>query len=329
MIVFDLHNDLEPLTEGKFDGTKYLKPLCKHSLYLELLDDHGLKTVKASQRESREDGMLIDLPKIAKDFDLRPNDRITVTGRISSVAPKDDWGMELMRGSSEWWGQLAQQITPVGIYSMSYLLEDIDLEHDMWVCTNHWGEEEPTMDFTIDSILVFRPPVKKEEESRKVLYSLLLDDFIQGHDDNTIIPLAEGNKDDSPEEPLLRKSGNPIVVARKSELGIAIYVEKRKNDWDGMDIRLEPLELKKGNKYYVEVTGKVFGEAGEGAAMTLQGVPTYTWADMLEVGDDSDFVLTHVLTQSNLETWTAWRITTNNAGIKLGFMVDSIEIGTI
>ena len=329
MVMFDLRKDLEPLNEGEFTGTDYLKPLRKEAVYLELLNDNGLKTIKASRRESREDGLIINLPQITKDFDLRPNDRITVTGRISSIAPKDDWGMELMRGSSDWWGQLAQQITPVGIYSMSYLLEDIDLEHEMWVCSNHWGNEEPTMDFTVDSILVFRPPSKIEDDSRKVLYSMMSDKFIQAQAENTIIPLAEGNRDDSPEEPLLRKSGNPVIIARKCELGTAIYVEKRKNDWDGVDIRLDPLGLKKGNKYYVEVTGKVFGESAPGAAMTLQGVPTYTWADMVEVGDDSDFVLTHVLTQSNLEAWTAWRVTTNNAGIKLGFMIDSIEVGTI
>ncbi|MCL1997542.1 MAG: hypothetical protein FWG65_02110 [Turicibacter sp.] len=327
MIVFDLRRALDEVPEGIFHGTDILKSLGEPKLTI--INDRGVKTIRVSNRKTRENGIMISLPEMAKHYNLKANDRITVTGRIGIDAPDSNWGMEIMRGSADWYGQLAQQITPDRLFSMSYILEEGDLGHSLWVCSNHWGDDEPTMDFSVDSILVFRAAKYVEKDIRPILYKLSDDEYIQKFDDGMEIPLEERDSQKQNVGVYLRRSGTPVCFALKTERGNSISIKNRFNDWDGIDILLRPLKLKPGNQYKITIRGKIEGFVPSGATLILQGIPAYAWVDVLGVQSNESFELSCTLSQSNLEAWTACRIATNGIGGSLHIVLESIEIRTI
>jgi len=146
MILFDLRKELKKSTE-------YLIPL--NASTLTLAEEDAVQFIKVSNRHANQDGASLLISPLTATYHLKPGDRLTITGGIAENHPEDNWAIEIRRGTIDW-KQLSQQITPVGFYSMTYLLEDTDLQSTIWIQTNHWGSTEPTMDFFIDSILITR-----------------------------------------------------------------------------------------------------------------------------------------------------------------------------
>jgi hypothetical protein len=106
----------------------------------------------------------------------------------------------------------------------------------------------------------------------------------------------------------------------------AIYVSEREKDWDSLDINMESLGFLAGNEYVVKVTGRIDGYAPEGTIILIQGIPGYSWRNNMAVESDQDFVLTHILSNAELDQWENIRITTNAAGATVPFYIYEIEI---
>jgi len=319
MVLFDLREKLVNMNAGSFTGAAYLQPLGEPSPTLSVANDGGIKTVQVTKRAIREDGVSILIYSLAKDIGLQAGDRLTITGRVAAGAPADNWGIVLRRGSLDW-KQLAQQIAPQGLFSLTYLLEDTDLDTVIWIHTNHWGENPPTMDFCIDSILITRWQEKRTKaDTRTQIYSLTTDARIQESEDGAIMTLGDSA--------YLQQSGNASISIAKGEKGNVLYISNRVNDWDGLDVRLNPMGLEPGNKYRLNITGHMDGIAPQGTLIMLQGVPVYSWEGCQRVDENNAFSLNHFLSQTELEAWTAIRITTNRIGANISFFVDSIEFG--
>jgi len=318
MVLFDLREKLVKMNAGSFTGDAFLQPLGEPSPTLFVADDGGVKTVQVTNRATREDGVAILISSLAKDIGLQVGDRITVTGRVAAGAPADHWGIILRRGSLDW-KQLAQQIAPQGLFSLTYLLDEADLDTVIWVHTNHWGETPPTMDFCIDSILItrWRDRRAKTADTRARVYSLATDTAIQ--------TLEEGTDITTTKSAFLQQSGNAAITVVKAAEGNALHVSNRVNDWDGLDIRL--LSLEPGNKYRLKITGRIDGDAPRGMLIMLQGIPVYSWEGCQRIDENKTFALSHTFSQSELETWTAVRLATNRKGTTVPFFIDTIELG--
>ena len=331
MVLFDFRKKLETMKSGPFEGSEYIQPLGIPPPVITVVDDNGIKAIRVSKRTAREDGVAIPISTLTKYSGLQTGDRLTITGRVGSGAPDSHWGMVLRRGSLDW-KQLTHQITPVGLFSLTHLLESVDLDVTFWLQSNHWGEVSPTMDFFIDSILITRMQTRTVIDERDIVYTMANDNFVQSFAEKDIIILAEKDKPYnkmSNEESCLRRSGSPVLTIYKGSNGNSIHISKRTNNWDGLDIMLQPLELLQGNKYNLQVTGCIDGFAPPEAIIMLQGIPVYTWEHLVEVKSNDFFVLKHNISPSDLEKWIAIRVATNTKGIDMAFFIDSIELSVI
>ncbi|MCL2398920.1 MAG: hypothetical protein FWC91_04130 [Defluviitaleaceae bacterium] len=324
MILFNFREELEKMKNGPFEGSAYIQPLGMPSPTIAVVDDDDVKAIKVSQRTTREDGVAILISSLTKHCDLQAGDRLTITGRVGSGAPDSSWGMVLRRGSPDW-KQLTHQITPMGLFSLTHLLEAVDLDVVFWLQTNHWGETSPTMDFFIDSILITRMQTKIIADERDIIYTLSNDDFFQSFNEKIVITLAEKDEINN-NEMCLRRSGNPVITVCKGNNENIIHISRRTQNWDGLDIMLQPFELLQGNKYQLQVTGRIDGSAPPKSVIMLQGVPTYTWEHLIEVKSNDSFILKHNISPDDLEKWIAIRIATNIPGTDMSFFIDSIEL---
>ncbi|MCL2198857.1 MAG: hypothetical protein FWB80_08030 [Defluviitaleaceae bacterium] len=321
-VLFDLQEEINDLD---LKASKHIVPVGSKMPTLKICEVDGIKTLKIKDRVDQIAGIGIPLDSLP----VKPGDRITVTGRVAGGVSMGSWGVALsieetnMRQAEEC--QLAQFTSPKSLFSLSYILTDADLGCVITVQTTRWGSINPTMDLYVDSILILRDKkvITVKEDPRSIVYTM--------ENDQDIIPggaiAAEGSGHNELFTEFLAHSGSPDVkVFLHDDKTKALYVSRRRKDWDGVDIRIKNLELMKGNNYRITVEGSIDGKAPEGTIITLQGLPGYTWRNNQLVNDSQSFTLRYSLTQTEIHQWHTVRITTNAIGAGVSFYIYSIEI---
>ena len=319
MVLFDLQEKLERATIGRLEGMQYLQPVALPSQHLPKLsiEEHDeVKFISISGRTKNEQGISLSLGDIP---DLRQGDRITITGRVARGAPSTSWSLAMFSSIGES-NQLTQHISPKSLFTLTHVLEEMELEATFTLHTMQWGESTPSMDIFVDSILITRAReiLTFLKDDRDVVYSLSSDDYIQW------VGMGEGNTFETSR--FLQRSGRPTLTIFRNGTSNAIHVTNRSKDFDGLDIRLERLGLVKGNEYHVKVTGRIDGEAPEYAQIMFQSVPHFSIRDNKPLTSNQSFELNHILRRSALEKWVMLRVTTNLPGAKVSFYIDSIDI---
>jgi hypothetical protein len=319
MVLFDLQEKLENVPVGRLEGMQYLQPIAsplQHLPKLSVEEHEEVKFISVSGRTKNEQGISISLGSIP---DLRPGDRITITGRVARGAPNTSWSLALFSSIGEA-NQLTQHISPKSLYTLTHVLEDMELESRFTLRTMQWGESNPTMDILVDSILITRAKEVSTfvEDRRDIVYSLSTDDYIQW------VGMGEGNVFESSR--FLQRSGRPTLTIFRNGASNAIHIINRSKDYDGLDILLERMNFIKGNEYQIQVTGRIDGEVPEYAQIMFQSVPYFSIRDNQPITSNQSFTLNCVLRRSALEKWVMLRITTNLPGAKVSLYIDSIEI---
>ena len=320
LVLYDFQEDFKDVESGEFKEGEIVSVRQDHSSASVIKVVEDVKTLLISERKSSYSGIFIRLNKIPG---LMAGDRITITGRIGDEAPRGPvWSIALLSWSVED-GHLTQHISPGpgAVFAISHILETKEIEHVFTVHTIGWGGVlSPLMDFYVDGILITRNTKVNEAEidTRTAVYSLEEDEYIKH--------ISTDDVDSFGNKLLVVRSGNPIIrIFQRGDLK-AIHVGTRVNDWDGVDLLISRMRLRAGNKYKILVTGRIDGNVPDGSVLMLQGIPSYGWRSNINITEDEEFTLEHVLTRSELEKWTSVRITTNGNGASVAFYIYNISI---
>jgi hypothetical protein len=272
-----------------------------------------VKTLFISERQQREAGIHIDLSEIGN---LQAGDRLTITGRIGEGSPTGaNWSVALIHPQS---GQITHHIAPNSVFSLSHILEIDDLDETLIVHTVGWGVVQPTMDFYVDGLLITRKSVSTDDiDIRTVVYSMAEDPGVRwvSGESNRFVNTA-----------ILSRSGAPTIRIIKRGSSNAVHISVRVNDFDGMDINLTRMDLRPGNQYRITVKGRIEGNPPPESKIMLQGIPSYKWTNETDITENMEFTLQHTLNRSEMEKWTAIRVTTNVPGASVSFYIYSIEV---
>ena len=317
MVIFDLQNGYTSPDSLPACVTPAGSP--PPSVVAQVFED--ITSLFVSDRDNWGSGVGIHVAQIEG---VQPGDRLTVTGRFGLDAPSAlSWGVALVakeRDSTE--TQLAHYIAPRGLFSLSHILDTADMNRLLIVQTSRWRLLNPIMDFHIDNILITRASTRDyiKEDTRKRVYSLNKDAVIRQR-------VNENEWEQAfVQTQFLQNSGTLVIRAFEEEGYYMLHCSNRVRDFDGIDIMLRYMNLQSGNTYTVTVNGRVDGKAAEGARFMLQGVPGYSWRCDVPAITNGAFSLTHTLTRSEVEKWTALRVSTNAYGAPIAFFIDSIEI---
>ncbi|MCL1843472.1 MAG: hypothetical protein FWF79_06635 [Defluviitaleaceae bacterium] len=315
VIIYDLQKVLENINAGGFvqAGAINARRRPFTTATIEIIED--VKSILVTNRENREEGLDIRLSSIPN---IRAGDRITITGRIGEGIPVgSSWSIALLAPGG---GHLVHQIAPDSVYSLSHILEPSELKLNLFVHTIGWGMLPPLMDFFVDGIIITRKEVDESQktDTRTVVYSLSEDPGVQWAD-------AESDSRFGNTVLILRAGKPKLHIFRRGNAN-AIHVGMRFNDFDGIDINLTRMNLLPGNKYRITVTGRADGDVPEKSTIMMQGIPSYTWRSDKPITTDQEFTLQYTLNQSEVETWTAIRITTNTVGAGISFYIYNIDI---
>lgn len=314
MVLYDLQNALANIETGALVHSGCIKPFGSTPPTVMIENTNGGKRLKITGRRVREDGISLLLPEIQG---LHPGDRLTITGHVGEGAPNtNDWGLCLRSPRGEF-NQLTQVIAPQGLFTLSYVIDKTDFGYPLYVHANTWGGAKIDMDFYIDNMTISRADnIHARADTRQLIYSMETDGYMSSYRSGDIL-MADP---DSPLSP----SGACTCIVRRG----AITVSGRKNDWDGLDIKLDTLGLMPGNSYNIHVVGRVEGAAPPETQIMLQIIPGYAWRDNHIIYSQQDFTLGHTLTLMELETADTLRITTNSVGAAVDFTIYSVEITT-
>ena len=315
-ILFDLQNHLEkakPDTEFKSD---ILQPYGDFPPTLQVLEESGVKCISVLGRERKTSGILLklsDLPNINLGY------RILITGRIDKTAPKEGWGITLAGNLDDATGQLDQVLKPNGIYRLSYLFTEEDYKSELYLYINSWKNYLPTMNFTIDNVLIgsFASSKKDIKDGRVLVYSMEEQSEIQNSEIGSILPEDLGD---------LRRSGLPTLFVDEYNGSRVLRIDNRERDYDGIDIMIENLDLLPDDEYILKVTGRLEGEAPEGTQITFQKIPGFNWRSTKLVQANEEFEIIYKINKLNISKLTQIRLTTNPLGARAVIFVHSIEI---
>jgi hypothetical protein len=309
------------LSQGEFLDAGTFFPTGKTLPALDILQVEDVKTILVTKRANKQAGVGINIAKIC---DIAPGDRITVTGRFKSDAPSGSWGVALIAKDGTAENQLAHQIAPRSVFSLSHVLEKTEMDAMVVLHTTSWGHIEPNMDFFVDNLRISREVSESNilADTRGIVYSMSDDRRMRDYKSLGLSQDIQGTE-------YLQGSGNPkIKIIKRGKLNI-LHVSNRFRDFDAVDIMLNTLKLMKGNSYQVTATGRIDGKAPEGSLMLMQSTPGYSWLASKFVSEGSEFSLTFTLTPSGIEKWTAIRISSNVIGASVSFFIFSIEVESL
>jgi hypothetical protein len=305
-VLFDLQEEFNAVES--LNGLEFIVPTGTYPATLLLRDADDVKTILVKNRSDIMSGVGVCLREMKE---IKPGDRITITGRIPGEVPAGGWGIALVsndndpRMNDEF--LLAQSNSPQSLFSLSYILCATDIDSMLTVQTTQWRDAiDATMDFCIDNISILREDRYSvtEEDSREVIYSF-------ADDDNLLFGV-------------LSKSGEPEVNFGEAEK--SIHITSRTYEWDGIDINFKKLNLLMGNKYQLIVKGRIDGFAPKGTVITLECLPGYFWRNNQPMETDQFFTLKHTLGHAEIDRWDSIRVITNVAGATVPFYIYSIEI---
>ncbi|ACL76655.1 endo-1,4-beta-xylanase [Ruminiclostridium cellulolyticum] len=114
--------------------------------------------------------------------------------------------------------------------------------------------------------------------------------------------------------------------------GAALYVNPRKNNWDGADFSFDKLGMKEGVKYTITVKGYVDPETDpenpvvlSGSQAFLQVVDSYAWIAGADFVAGEEFTLTGTYTVDTSKD-SAIRIQSNDVGATVPFYIGEITV---
>ena len=321
-VIFDLQDEIDCLD---LKTSRHIVPTGANKPRLSISEIDGIKIIRVRGRLDPSDGIGITL----QSLQVKTGDRVVITGHVGRDVPMGSWGIALSteetcsRSGEEC--QLAQSTSPKSLFSLSYVICEEDLDTTISVQTTRWGAINPIMDFYIDGILIMRDKqvTKVKEDPRGLVYSLEQDDKVVVGGEIA----SEGQDSYEHVSNYLALSGEPDVkIFLHNDITKALYISRRKRDYDGIDIRLNRMSLLPGNSYRITVNGSIDGHAPEGTIVTLQGLPGYSWRNNQLVSNNDSFTLCYSLSQADLQQWNTIRITTNTIGATVSFYVYSVEI---
>lgn len=125
----------------------------------------------------------------------------------------------------------------------------------------------------------------------------------------------------------LEWTGDLLVDGNDNESGV--WIRNRNNDYDGIDLTFDNLDLEEGFEYFIQVQGYVDSEEEipEDADLHLETVTEYTWMDTTPAvaGETFELEASYTAFDGNDDRF---RIKTNGSGIGLEFAVTDILITT-
>ncbi|MCL1995948.1 MAG: hypothetical protein FWG63_07075 [Defluviitaleaceae bacterium] len=325
LVLFDLQDSLERIDVGTPLRNGFLVANEKSAPILTVTEHDDVKFILVSDRNTITKGAMLQLFHLPS---IQSGDRLVITGRISKKAPHDGWGISLFSiidptihpvNIESNVLQLSQQVAPQGIYTLVHQFDTTENYELLSIETTQWQNYIPTMDFSIDSILVTRitDSMKFIKDKRSTVYSLETDEeirsLIAGADIDTNLTY-------------LQRSGTSLVQIVKSDDKTTIHIKLRSKDYDGIDIRLEEMGLIRGNNYNVKVFGYVDGRADKDSQITLQGLPGFHWRGTQPLFSNTPFVLSYTLMKSHVGRWTDLRIATNAAGATAPLVINALEV---
>jgi len=321
-ILHDLQEQLEDVSIGKFNNSiaksllvNIIRPWGNPEPVISVREYDGVRYISIENRILDDSGIELVLSAVP---DLRVGDKISITGRIGEDAPLSNWGV-CMFVKGEEVGHLDQHIAPTGLYNVNHVIDTDELERGLVLRTVQWGESTSVIDFYVDSIIITRQDTITEivEDIRPVVYSFANDrDILTSRTDR---PVFEGNN-------FLRRSGVPEVHISEHNGKRMLTLKKRAKDWDAIDILFSSMDLIRGNIYKISVTGIMGDDAPEKATVLFQGIPGFSWRSNVQVRPNEEFRIEHVLSPSEMESWTSLRITTDGASSQSTFTIKSIEV---
>lgn len=317
LVLYDLQESLKTINAGPLKDAPYLSAM-RDECSSDVINVQDVKTIHCAGRVDMKPGIIINTRAMEQ---LRPGDKITVTGRVGSGAPTSDWAIAIDRRRHETafnvFSVLAQCISPLHseLFSVTYLLEPEDLKCPIMIRTNLWGNTTGYMDYFIDNVLITRSSdsVDIEPETRGVIYSLDTDDGLISLKPNDV-------------QKFIRASGQPKYTLSKKDGKKSILVERRMNHWDGIDLLFADMGIKQGNIYTIKVRGKIEEPAPPNSRIMLQIIPGFIWQSEVFLTDDREFTLEHTFPAMQLQTLEAVRITTDTAGAEVSFTIYDMEV---
>ncbi|MCL1878180.1 MAG: hypothetical protein FWF80_04935 [Defluviitaleaceae bacterium] len=314
LILFDLQENLKEINVGQLVKTRYLFPSGRQSTP-DVLSVRDVKTIHIAGRANEKPGVTLVTPRIKT---LRPGDKVIVTGRVGSGAPTSDWAMVIDRRTSRSsYTGLAQCVAPPHdeLFSITYLLEPEDLKFPFMIRANPWGNSTGYMDYFLDSVLISRNDKTSDHEidTRNVIYTLAGDDSFDK------LKVGDVHK-------FIKAAGSPVFTVFMQDGKKNVRIERRVNNWDGLDVWFPGMNLKQGNVYKITVHGKVDGHAPSGASMMMQVLPGFIWRSEAQVSDNQEFTLSHTFPAMELKTLDSVRIATNSPGADMSFTINTIEV---
>ncbi|MCL2224969.1 MAG: hypothetical protein FWB96_08395 [Defluviitaleaceae bacterium] len=319
LLIYDLQEALANVSAGVFakEGPVLTREEAPSNGRIEIVED--VKTICIYDRDINATGIDIKLDEIPG---LMAGDRITVTGRVGTKEPIGNkfWSVALIASFPED-GQITQHTAPDPVFAVSHILEEEQLNLTLHVHTVFWGNFEPLMDFYIDGVLITRREeiTETETDTRSTVY------YLEAEQDTELMGMekAEALGKDAP---FLFCWGYPTARVFKRGDATALHIGNRFRDWDGIDINIARMKLRVGNQYKITVNGRIDGDAPIGSTIMLQGIPGCVWKCNTPISSDSEFSLSHIMSRTDVEKWSAIRITTNAPGASVPFYIYSIEI---
>ena len=315
LLLYDLQNEIKNYAVGKLPESVFLEPNPNQNALIDIAEQDDAKTIHVSNRTAKADGITVNMGAIPN---LRPGDRLTISGRIGDNAPTAKWGVLIHRGGGNYCLlEQHQNPLPSELFHITYLLDEVDLHFPIRLHTDHWGNEESHMDLYVDDILITRNAKGSGviADIRDIVYSLATD-----------TQTRESSPPSVTISSFLRISGNPEYIIVEEGDKKSIFFRKRVHDWDGLDINVGMMSLKSGNSYTITIKGRPEGEVPPESQLMMQVLPGYVWRDNKNVYEEQEFTLEHTLSNAEILNAESIRIASTPAGGKMSFVITDICI---
>jgi DNA-binding transcriptional MerR regulator len=163
-------------------------------------------------------------------------------------------------------------------------------------------------------------PIKINSNEWKTVYSLSKDEVVQGYDCGTT------NKGFG--TPAIHSAGSSEYTFKKENGYNTILISKRANDWDGIDIKLDSMNLPHGHHCLVKVSGCIADEniSNKPGYIELTGLPGYDNMDSHSILGGKDFKLTHTFPVMKDKTIINARISSSHVARKTSLIINNIEV---
>jgi DNA-binding transcriptional MerR regulator len=159
-------------------------------------------------------------------------------------------------------------------------------------------------------------PIKFNTDDWETVYSM--------SEDKKILAMEIGHVNGGFSTHALACTGNPTYTFNTEST--SILVEKRANDWDGVNVKLKELALPVNHYCTLEVTGRVTGKLKNKGCIELTELPGYANMDSHYIPNGAEFKLTHTLPIMKDKDVPTARISSNPGAKTVPFIINSVTV---